>query len=80
MVKMTQTQKIRKYMIEHGSITAVDAMREFGCMRLAARIGELIEGGEQIRKTMVADRNRYGETVHYARYSLATPVQMKLPI
>ena len=80
MVKATQTEKIRKYMLENGSITAVDAMREFGCMRLAARIDEMIKGGEDIRKTMVADRNRYGEKVHYARYSLATPVQMKLPI
>ena len=80
MVKTTQTEKIRRYMLENGSITAVDAMREFGCMRLAARIDEMIKGGEDIRKTMVADKNRYGETVHYARYSLTTPVQMKLPI
>lgn len=77
---MTQVEKIKRYMLENGSITAVDAMREFGCMRLAARIDEMIKGGENIRKTMVADRNRYGEPVHYARYSLTTPVQMKLPI
>ena len=80
MVKMTQTQKIRKYMIEHGSITSKEAMDTFGCMRLAARIGELIKGGEQIKKTMEEGLNRDGTKSHYTRYSLVTPQQMKLPI
>ena len=80
MVKMTQTQKIRKYMIEHGSITSKEAMDAFGCMRLAARIGELIKGGEQIKKTMEEGLNRDGTKSRYTRYSLVTPHQMKLPI
>ena len=77
---MTQTEKIRKYMIEHGSITSKDAMEEFGCMRLAARIKEMIEGGEEIRKTMEEGLNRDGDKTHYARYWMVTPKQMELPI
>lgn len=36
------------YLKEHGSITALDAIREFGCMRLAARISDLRERGYDI--------------------------------
>lgn len=34
--KMTQCEKILKYIDENGSITPLDALREFGCMRLAS--------------------------------------------
>lgn len=66
---MTQHDKIRRYMNEHGSITPLDAMREFGIMRLASRISEMRKMGENITKTTVKDKNRYGEVVHYAKYS-----------
>lgn len=66
---MTQRDKIRKYLDEHGSITPLDAMREFGIMRLASRISEMVKSGEKITKTTVRDKNRYGETVHYAKYT-----------
>lgn len=65
---MTQCEKIRTYLNDHGSITPLDAMREFGCMRLASRISEMIKAGEKITKVTVKDKNRYGETVHYAKY------------
>lgn len=66
---MTQNEKIRMYMRDHGSITPMDAMREFGIMRLASRISEMRKDGESITKTTVKDKNRYGDTVHYAKYS-----------
>lgn len=66
---MTQRDKIRKYLDEHGSITPLDAMREFGIMRLASRISEMVKSGEKITKTTVKDKNRCGETVHYAKYT-----------
>ena len=66
---MTQRDKIRKYLDEHGSITPLDAMREFGIMRLASRISEMVKAGEKITKTIVSDKNRYGDTVHYAKYT-----------
>lgn len=78
--KKIQKDRIRNYMLQNGSISALEAMRDLGCMRLAARINEMINDGEKIKKTMETSKNMYGEPVHYARYSLATPVQMKLPI
>ncbi len=67
---MTQAEKILQYLRENGSITPLDAMREFGCMRLASRICDLKRSGLPIKKEMEAAKNRYGETVHFARYKL----------
>lgn len=67
---MTQTQEILRYLKDHGAITPVDAMREFGCMRLAARIADLKAKGHKINTTMVSSMNRYGKAVSYAKYTL----------
>ena len=70
MARETQEQKILKYMKDKGSITAVDAIREFGCMRLASRISDLRESGYNIETVFEVSRNRYGDKVKYARYYL----------
>ena len=48
----------------------MEAMGEYGCMRLASRINELKREGVPIRREMVTGRNRYGEAVTFARYSI----------
>lgn len=40
---------IKRHLLQHGSITPMDALQKFGCMRLAARISELREEGMHIR-------------------------------
>lgn len=67
---MTQCEKILDYIRLNGSITPLDALREFGCMRLASRICELKNEGVKIKKTMITSKNRYGETVNFAKYEL----------
>ena len=67
---MTQTDRILRHLREHGSITPLDALREFGCMRLGARIWDLKRAGYPIMKTMECSRNKHGERVSYARYTL----------
>lgn len=67
---MTQCEKILDYIRLNGSITPLDALREFGCMRLASRISDLKTRGYAINKTMDKAKNRYGDTVRYARYTL----------
>ena len=69
--RMTQKDKILAYMRTYGSITPMDALREFGCLRLSARIADLKKDGHIIATEMVADRNRFGDVTHYAKYSLA---------
>ena len=67
---MTQCQKILNYMKEYGSITPLDALKEFGCMRLAARISDLTHRGYRIESNIESSLNRNGEKVHFARYYL----------
>ena len=69
-MKATQCERILSYIEENGSITQLDALREFGCMRLASRISDLKRRGIPVRRTMESAKNRYGEPVSYARYSL----------
>ena len=71
MRKTSQCERIVKYIEENGSITQLDALREFGCMRLASRISDLKRQGVPVRRTMETSKNRYGEPICYARYSLA---------
>lgn len=68
--KVTQCEKILQYMTEYGGITPIDALREFGCMRLASRITDLKRSGVAIQKEMVSAKNRKGETVRFALYKL----------
>lgn len=67
---MNQWQLILKYLEENGSITPMDAQREFGCMRLGARILDLRRRGYQIITEMEVGKNRFGHCVQYARYQL----------
>lgn len=69
-MKASQCERILSYIEEKGSITQLDALREFGCMRLASRISDLKKQGVCIKRTMESSKNRDGETVSYARYSL----------
>lgn len=67
---MKQTDKILLYMQTEGEITPLDALREFNCMRLAARISDLRKAGHKIGRRIEKGTNRFGETVHYAVYWL----------
>ena len=67
---MTQCEKIINYIAEHGSITPLDALREFGCMRLASRITDLKSEGYKFNATIETSKNKYGDVIRYARYSL----------
>ena len=67
---MTQTERIIRHLRDHGSITAMEAMMEYGIMRLASRISDLKKSGVSIEREMVSGKNRYGEATSYARYSI----------
>ena len=70
MEKQTHEKMILAYMRKHGSITAMDAIREFGCLRLAARISDLRWDGYNIETELEVGKNRQGDSVRYARYYL----------
>ena len=65
---MKQNDRILRHLQEHGSITSLEALQEYGIMRLASRISDLKKSGVPIRREMVSGKNRYGESACYARY------------
>lgn len=68
--KENQCKKILQYMQDCGSITPVDAIREFSCLRLGARIFDLKKAGYAISTVLETSTNKYGDPVRYARYTL----------
>lgn len=67
---MTQCDLILEYLRRFKAITPWEALREFGCMRLGARIWDLKQAGHDISVVMVQTQNRLGRTVRYAKYVL----------
>lgn len=67
---MTQNERILRHLNDYGSITQLEAMGEYGIMRLVSRVSDLKRLGYGINTVMETGRNRYGEATHYARYSL----------
>lgn len=67
---MTQGEKVLDYMKKHGSITTMEAFKNFGITRLSARVFELREKGYMIDSDPVKVKTREGEKVTVARYTL----------
>ena len=63
----SQNAKILAWLGDGKTLTAMEALREFGCFRLASRIHDLRDRGWNIAKEMVTLHN--GKRV--ARYSMA---------
>lgn len=63
----SQNAKILAWLEDGNKITALDALRIFGCFRLASRVYDLRERGHNITKEMIIQPN--GKRV--AEYSLA---------
>lgn len=68
--KLTQCDRILRHLRDHGYITSLEAINEYGIQRLAARIGELRERGIPIASMWTTGKNRYGEPINYAVYVL----------
>ena len=50
---MSQTKSILEYLKQGNSITALEALNSFQCMRLASRINDLKNMGYEVISTMV---------------------------
>lgn len=69
-MKKSQSEQILEYMKENGSITPMDALLQFHCMRLGARIHDLKLDGYAIRSEIETHKSEDGRTSRYARYTL----------
>ena len=65
-MKETQSEKILAWLQSGNTLTQLDALRMFRCMRLASRISDLRAAGHNI----ISQPEKHDGGVH-ARYSLA---------
>ena len=66
---MTQKEMVLSW-LKKTTIGPMEAMRELGIMRLAARIKDLRDDGHHIEMTWEYVRDRFGEERRVARYTL----------
>lgn len=64
----TTQERVFSHMLEHDSITTLDAVKKLGETRLSARIFELKEKGINIGDERICVKNRFGEKRHVKRY------------
>lgn len=67
---MTQHEMILNHIEEYGSISSLEAMKEYGIMRLASRIHDLKKQGYVFNREVVTAKNRFDDPVRFVRYSL----------
>ena len=65
-----QQQRVLQYMQEFGSISSLEAFKDLGVTRLSAVIFCLKKKGHKITSETEFCKNRYGEPVHFSRYSV----------
>lgn len=65
---MSQSDQIRAALMLGKSITPIDALQDYGCFRLAARIAELRAQGLNIKCKMQTKNGK-----RYASYKLRKP-------
>lgn len=68
-MKITQKQRIVNYIKDFGSITSFQAYADLGITQLGARIDGLQKEGYVFKKDKARGKNRYGDAVHFTRYS-----------
>ena len=73
--KISHKDRVLRHLKTYGFITPWGALREYGNTRLSATIFDLkkdIEAGKikgKINQTMTTGKNRFGETIRYAKYT-----------
>lgn len=66
----SQCRRILAHLQSGKKLTAKQAMENFGCMRLAARVHDLREVGHDIEMERITVRNRFDEKCIVGRYQL----------
>lgn len=67
----SQCDRVLRYMQTQGSITRAQAMADIGVANLPAVIDDLRHKvGVPIKTNIVKGKNRYGEKITYAKYSI----------
>ena len=73
---MTHREQIRAHLESGRSITPLDALRDFGCFRLGARIEELRKAGMRIETEMLPDPQTGKRYASYKHAPAETQMRM----
>ena len=68
MIPKTQKEEVLKHLITFGTITSLEAIRDYNITRLADRIYQLRKEGFNISSELKKFKNRYGNTSNYSIY------------
>lgn len=68
--EITQEIRVLNYMLDFGSISSWEAIKELGITRISARIFNLRKKGYFIENEWEYTTNRYGDKIKYVRYTL----------
>lgn len=66
----TQQERVLQYIRDFGSITRAEAMSELGIANLPAVILDIRKKGVQVLTNKIESKNRYGQKITYAKYTL----------
>lgn len=69
-MKTNQKIKILTHLYNNKTINPHEALRLYGCMRLASRVSDLKKEGYPIKSKKVTYRDEFGDLISYAEYSL----------
>lgn len=67
---MSQKEMVLKHLKEGKEITPLEALKEYGSLRLGAIIFDLRKEGYNISTRLTNFKNKYGHTTQYAIYKL----------
>ena len=70
MAKLSKKEKILYHLKEGKSITPRQAFFDYSAMRLSAIIFDLKEDGYDIKSERETSRDKFGDKVSYAKYTL----------
>ncbi len=65
---MTQANRVLEYLESGKTITTLNAFKELGITRLAARVYELKCDGHEVKKNTITVVNRFDENCSIAEY------------
>ena len=66
----TQKERVLTAIKNHGSISPWYAINHLGNTRLSATIFELKKDGHKIKSVIETGKNKFGDTISYAKYRL----------
>ena len=65
---LSQEEIIAIHLIHEGNISSIEAFKEYGITRLAAKVHSLRKRGWQIETVPESGKNRYGKKTNHGRY------------